>query len=493
MVVEGGLVEGAGLPVDGDEERLVAHRFDRLGVVAGDVGGDLPDPVGVLQHVAQRHRPLQDPVDLFDVGDTFGLGQFQEFLLKNLLLDPQLVGSEGVVKRHGRAVVDRLADRVLVEVPLRVPPAEHPEGASAVGGLVDRRAGEPDVGGVGQRPHEEVPQVAGGGAVGLVDEDEHVVPGDEVRRHVVELVDRRDDQSPMVGLEELSQMPLRLGDLDMAEPDGLEVREELGLQLVAVHQHEHRRVLEQRRLDQLLRRGDHRERLPRPLGVPDQPPPLLAIGGPLHHLVDSPHLMGPQHDLTQLVVATGEQDEVGEDPQHPLGMHEGPDEVLIAAGGLVPPVQQHLRRQRPGGPVEEVDELGKGVHLKDRQQLRGLAVIADDLVERLGDTLLLRRRLGLHHDHRHPVDEEHDIGTNRLRPVGVGKLGRDMERVPTRVLHVEKPDVTFPILVGHEHRLQPPQVLPGIEVPLDRRPHLDEPLGDVLRPAVVQRVRVQLL
>ena len=48
------------------------------------------------------------------------------------------------------------------------------------------------------------------------------------------------------------QVPLALGDLDVAEADRLQVAEELRLQLVAVHEHQHGRVLEDRVLDEPL-------------------------------------------------------------------------------------------------------------------------------------------------------------------------------------------------------------------------------------------------
>jgi len=90
----------------------------------------------------------------------------------------------------------------------------------------------------------------------------------DVGRDVVELVDHRHDQAAPVGVQQLLQVTLRLGDLDVPEPDGFEVGEELRLQLVAVDQHEHRRILEDWILDEALGDGDHRVGLARPLRVP---------------------------------------------------------------------------------------------------------------------------------------------------------------------------------------------------------------------------------
>ncbi len=95
-----------------------------------------------------------------------------------------LVGREVVVERQRRAVLDALGDRVLVEVALVVVAAERLERPLAVGGLVDRRAGEADVGGVRQAGHQVVAEVAAGRAVGLVDQHVDVLARVEVCRHV---------------------------------------------------------------------------------------------------------------------------------------------------------------------------------------------------------------------------------------------------------------------------------------------------------------------
>ena len=271
-------------------------------------------------------------------------------------------------------------------------------------------------------------------------------------------------------------MTLRVGDLDVAEPDRLQIREELRLQLVAVDQHQHRRVLEHRRLDQLLGCGDHGEGLARPLGVPHQSSLLPRLGGSLHDLVHGTHLMGPQHHLLQLVVGSGEEDEVGENPQHPLGMHERLAQVLVVAGGLVPPVERRLRRERPRRPVVEVDQLAEGVHLHQGQQLRALTVVAADLVECVGHPRLLGGRLRLNHDHRNPVDEEHHVGTDGLGAIGERELGRDVEGVPLRMLDIEQRHVAFPVLGRNENGLQTTEILPGVEVSFDRGLHLHEAL-----------------
>ena len=135
VLVERLLVEGARLAVDGDEERLVAHRLDRLAEVLGDEARrPCSTRSGFLSMFLQRHRPLEDRVQLLDVADALELGQVEELPLQRLPVHLQVVRGEGVVERHGRAVLDRLADRVLVEVALLVVGAEDLERALAVGG-----------------------------------------------------------------------------------------------------------------------------------------------------------------------------------------------------------------------------------------------------------------------------------------------------------------------------------------------------------------------
>ena len=67
---------------------------------------------------------------------------------------------------RGRVVQSAMLSAMrLVQVALVVLAAEGLEGAAPVCGLVDGRAGEAEVAGVGQAGHQEVAQVAAGGAV----------------------------------------------------------------------------------------------------------------------------------------------------------------------------------------------------------------------------------------------------------------------------------------------------------------------------------------
>ena len=149
--------------------------------------------------------------------------------------------------------------------------------------------------------------------------------------HALELVDHRDDQAAPVGLEQFLEVFLALGHGDLAEADRLQVAEELGFQLVAVHDHEDGRVLEGRVFDQPLGDRDHRVGLARSLGVPDQAPPLAGVLGPLDGPLDGSHLVRPQDGLGKLLVLAGEEDEVGDDPEHSPGGDERLDQRLEVA------------------------------------------------------------------------------------------------------------------------------------------------------------------
>lgn len=111
---------------------------DQVGIVARVFGGFFDD-------LDQAHRPLEDFVQLLDVGHAFGFGEREELLVQCLMGDEHFVGRELVVERQGRAVLDAVGDGIFVQVALVVLAAEDLEGALAVDGLVDRGAGKADI------------------------------------------------------------------------------------------------------------------------------------------------------------------------------------------------------------------------------------------------------------------------------------------------------------------------------------------------------------
>ncbi len=239
-----------------------------------------------------------------------------------------LVGREVVVERQRRAVLDALADRILVEVALVVLAAEGLERPLAVGGLVHRRAGEADERRVRQAGHQVVAEVAAGRAVGLVDQHEDVRPRVEVRRHVAELVDHRDDDAAVVLLEQLVQLRDAVGVRHVAQPDRRQVPEHLVFQLVAVDHHQDGRLLRLRRLEQQLGGLDHRVGLAAALRVPDQPARALRVQRARHHPLHGRRLVLAQDELLQLLVLLGKEDEVLQQAQQ---MRHGAEALDLAS------------------------------------------------------------------------------------------------------------------------------------------------------------------
>ena len=135
----------------------------------------LVDPIPVLEHVFQIDGTIKHLIEFLDVADAFQFRQFQKFLVQRFPIHPQVIGGKGVVKRNGGAVFHRLPNGILVQVALRIIAAEDLESPLAVGGAVDGRAGEAEIGGVGDGSHQVIAQVAARGAMGLIDQHENIV------------------------------------------------------------------------------------------------------------------------------------------------------------------------------------------------------------------------------------------------------------------------------------------------------------------------------
>ena len=163
-------------------------------------------------------------------------------------------------------------------------------------------------------------------------------------------------------------------------------------------------------------------------------------------------------------------------------------------GQLVPPVEQPLAGQVPGRPVVELDQVGQGVDLHDGQQFRPLLVIVADVLQGLAQSVHVGGRLGLGHDDRHAVDEEHDVGADvGGSAVAERELVGDVECVGLDVCRVEQPDVPLALLGRDEHGLEPLEVFPGVKVALDVRLDPDQPLEDVLGSQVIHDSGVEPL
>ncbi len=170
------------------------------------------------------------------------------------------------------------------------------------------------------------------------------------------------------------------------------------------------------------------------------------------------------------------------------------DEGLeVPAGALLFPVEQVLPSQVPGWAIVKADEVGEGVKLHQRKQLRTLAVVPAHLVQGLGDAVELRCRLCLDHEHRHPVHEEGHVKADAIRSVVVGEFVGDMEGIRLPLTHFHQADVPLPLLLWYKDRLQSLQVLPGVEVALDAGRNALQAAEQVLRPVGVHGAGIQSL
>ena len=273
-------------------------------------------PLLALEEVFQVYRAIEDLVQLLDVGHAFGFGEGEEFRIQRLVRDEHFIWRELVIERQGGAVLDAVGNGILVQVALVVFAAEGLEGALAVDGLVHRGAGEAEVGRVRQAGHQEVAEVAAGGAVGFVDEDVDIRARVEIRRHIAELVDHRHDDAPVVVLQQLVEPGDATGVLQVAQAERGEVLEHLVFQLVAVDHQEHGRLVRLGRAEEPLRRLDHGEGLAAALGVPDEAAGAPGIEGPADGRLHRAGLVLAQNVFVQLLVLLGEDDVVLQEGEH---------------------------------------------------------------------------------------------------------------------------------------------------------------------------------
>ena len=190
-----------------------------------------------------------------------------------VLVEGQLRQAALVVDRHGRPVLDRAPDVVDADVV-----AEH--GAGAGVRELDRRAGEADERGVGQRV-AQVARVAVEevvlAAVRLVGDHDDVAPLGEERMPVAlvvrkELLDRGEHDPARFHPESGAQvgpaggLHRRLAQQVGAAREGAE---ELVVEVVAVGQHDDGGILHRRLADDAPGVEGHGQTLARPLRVPD--------------------------------------------------------------------------------------------------------------------------------------------------------------------------------------------------------------------------------
>ena len=151
--------------------------------------------------------------------------------------------------------------------------------------------------------------------MGLVDQHVDVRPRADVRGHVVELVDHRDDDPAIVVPQQFHQPADAVGVLDVLQPEHRQVPQHLIFQFVAVDQQQDGRLLGLRGLEEQFGRLDHRERLAAALRVPYQPAAFLRVESPPDDPPDRFRLVLPKNVLLKLLVLLGENDEPAEQLQ----------------------------------------------------------------------------------------------------------------------------------------------------------------------------------
>ena len=101
--------------------------------------------------------------------------------------------------------------------------------------------------------------------------------------------------------------PLALRNFGCPNAVSGDIFEQLALQLIAVHQHQHGGFFRfPAAAQQSGSNGYHRQRLTAALRVPDQSSPLNRVVNPFNHLLHRTGLVLAQHDFSQLVILAEE-------------------------------------------------------------------------------------------------------------------------------------------------------------------------------------------
>ena len=388
--------------------------------------------------------PLRSAPD--DVLDLV-LGDARAFLVHLQLDDARLV-----VERPRGAVLDGLADVVDVRVL-----AEDVDRVLVV--ALQRRAGEADEGGVGQRlahPARAALDEAVLAAVRLVGHDHHV---GALRDHAVrlgELLDGREHHAARRAVEQRLQMLPAFGlhrGLPQQRAPGGEGVEELVVEIVAVGDHDDRRVGQARLADQRAGQHQHGQRLARALGVPDHAaaPVALTRGRPQARQHAGPRLA----HRAELVVA---RDLLGDLAALVLLEGDAGAQVVDQRPRLEQPPDQRLQRRRAAAVVVQRspgheaaasagDRADAGQHpVRDRQhqvrheQVRRGLHVAVELVD--GDAevgLGVGRVLQLDDRDRQTVQEHRQVRADDLaRRPGDAELAHHQQIVRGRVVEVDE-------------------------------------------------------
>ena len=381
-----------------------------------------------------------------------------------------------VVDGHGRAVVDGALDVVDVDVV-----AEDLLGADV--GRLDRGSGEADERGVGQRVADVLGEAVADGrlvlaldqpgfeavlaAVGFVGDENDVAPLREQREFIPvffghELLDGREDDSPTGDLEQVFEVGAAGGLLRGLAQEFLPAREDveqLIVEVVAVGQHDQRRVRQRRMLNDLAGVEQHRQALAAALRVPDHPDAAVALDpgrrdGVIHRLVDGVILV-IGGDLLGDGCAVGlEDDEIADqveqalrredalDQRLKLGLTGRIDDLAIDRAPRLEPLPAAGERAEP-----RLDAIRDDQQRVVGEQRRDVVQVGLQLVESAVDGgVLVGGVLEFEQRQRQPVDEQQHVraavglGARGQVDVGDGELVDRQPVVGARIGEIDQPD-----------------------------------------------------
>ena len=464
--------------------------------------GDLDQALGpgdqlVLLGEAARHRLL------LGVVERSLLQEVLQLVVEVVVCELQLGDAVLVVERDGGPVGDGVA-----EVVDRHVVAEHPPGLLLAGD--ERCAGEPEERGVGQRQAHVRGHRVVLGAVGLVSDD-HDVGALGQHRHPLallgrdELVDQR-EHVPVVLAQQLAQMGRRLS-VDLPprgdHPRIGEVPVELLVELLAVGD-QHERPVAGLLAQHLLGEPQHRQRLARPLRVPEHPQPaltLLQLPQRLQRVVHPKELMVLGERLHQATGTLGERHEVLDQVEQPMPLARSPQRslqrhhTLLALRVDLLPLSEVIpgseRRANQGvGPVGEHHERVEPEQVRHR-----VAVVAQVPVVRVAHVLV--RHLQLDEDQRDAIDEQHDVGPALVHVASDPELRNRQPVVRIGTVPVDETHRNRPALPIAADGLDPRPLaeqsmdLPVRPNPIHRRPIFNQPLSGLLK-RLIWQARVQI-
>src|SRR5579884_2150948 len=148
--------------------------------------------------------------------------------------------------------------------------------------------------------------------------------------------------------------------------------------------------------------------------MPDKAAGRRRVGAAPDDLVDRAALVFAQHGLPRLAVLNIEEDPVLQGAEKVGRLEERLDrEAVLLIWGLLP-LRDETPVRVPGDPVPVVEQVSDVKELRSAKQLRGLQLVATELLDRPIESAAVLRILVLDDGDREPVNEEHDVGAVSL-------------------------------------------------------------------------------